>query len=292
MTLVMSITQDIPGMPDSSAQAKREGDLKWEEKSYREGCAYARERAIKRLQEIEEWLFEHHPPSWEVVAFHERTLVTRSGEIRIRRRLYRDEKGEYHFLLDEYLNLPPRQEASPDLHAEIATLTTYVTFEEACEIVKGLTAGVLSKATLHRLLGRTAQAAIEAEERQWRECFEGGKAPPSEEKAVPILYSEADGTWIHLQREEKRHYEMKSAIAYEGWERLSQEEERYRLKGKRFYCHANDAIPFWEGASLEWSRVWDLSRVELVVVGGDGAGWVEERVEERLLPMVMEAGLR
>jgi len=73
---------------------------------------------------------------------------------------------------------------------------------------------------------------------------------------------------------------MKSAIAYEGWERLSQEEERYRLKGKRFYCHANDAIPFWEGASLEWSRVWDLSRIELMVIGGDGAGWVEEGVEE------------
>jgi len=46
--------------------------------------------------------------------------------------------------------------------------------------------------------------------------------------------------------------------------------------GKRFYCHGAEGIPFWEGASLEFARQWDLSRVELVVLGGGGAAWVEE----------------
>ncbi len=44
--------------------------------------------------------------------------------------------------------------------------------------------------------------------------------------------------------------------------------------GKRLYCHSNEALPFWEAASLEFERCWELSG--LVVIGGDGASWIDE----------------
>jgi len=37
-------------------------------------------------------------------------------------------------------------------------------------------------------------------------------------------------------------------------------------------------MPFWEGASLEWSRVWDLSALKEIIIGGDGAKWIDEGV--------------
>ena len=151
---IMSITRQRLDVLDTPAEW--EEDLKWEEESYREGCAYARERAIKRLEEIDEKLFKLRPPSLKVIGFRERTLITGFGEIRIKRRLYRDEKGRYRFLLDEYLNLPPEQAASPDLYEGIVTLTTWVPFEKASD-------GVISKAACHRLLRRAA------EEREWQE---------------------------------------------------------------------------------------------------------------------------
>ena len=75
--------------------------------------------------------------------------------------------------------------------------------------------------------------------------------------------------WIHLQREARKHYEVKSGIAYRGWRRVAG--ERYELVGKRVYVHGDDTIPFWEGASLEWSKQYALDKVKQFVVGGDGA---------------------
>lgn len=89
---------------------------------------------------------------------------------------------------------------------------------------------------------------------------------------------EADGLWVHLQREKQGHYELKNAIVYEGWELIG--DERYELVNKRVYSHSDKSISFWEGLSLMMDRYWDLSSVKLIVIGGDGADWVESGKEE------------
>ena len=45
------------------------------------------------------------------------------------------------------------------------------------------------------------------------------------------------------------------------------------------YYHGDDRLPFWEAASLAWSRIWDFSRIPQVVIGGDGAPWIDEGLE-------------
>jgi len=271
----ISITQE----PLSKKKISRP-DSEWEQDCYQKGCTLARQEAMIRLSEIDKRLFQNYPTGWEIEGFRERTLMTRFGEVTIRRRLYRDEEGGYHFLLDEYLGLLPNQEATPSLQKCLVDLATHVPFRLVSGTLENLTAGVLSVITIYRLVQRTAQAAIEKEREDWQALFEEGKLPPCGERKVPILYSEGDGVWIHLQREEKEHYEIKNAIAYEGWERLSGKEERYRLVNKRVYCQASEEIPFWEGASLEWSKKWDLSYPGQVVIGGDGAAWIDSGIEE------------
>jgi hypothetical protein len=251
----------------------------WEEECYQAGCALARELAQQKLQALEEYLFQCRPPTWGVKGFRERTLMTRFGEVRLSRRLYCDPQGRYHFLLDEHLGWEKAQVATPGLKEAVGALASQVPFRQAAATLDKLTAGVLAPATIHRLVGRVTQGVLAEEEMAWRDCFEEGRGLPPGAQGVPVLFMEADGVWVHLQREPQKHYEVKSSVAYEGWQRPPQGEERYTLVGKRHYSQGNEAIPFWEGASLEFDRQGDLSQVKLVVLGGDGASWIDQGLE-------------
>lgn len=152
-------------------------------------------------------------------------------------------------------------------------MSTQTSFGKVSKTMEKLTAGVLSRSTIHRMLQEVSETAIGVEKQEWEYCFNEGKLPtPGVEKA-PLLYTEADGVNVHLQREgEQKRYELKSAIAYEGWELIG--DERYALVNKRVYSHSNPHIPFWDGASLQWNKHWDMSCVELIVLGGDDANWI------------------
>lgn len=257
-------------------------DADWEAECYQYGCKAAREEAIRRLKAIDDRLFQQRPKSWKVEGSYKRTLVTRFGDLTVRRRLYQDDEGNYHFLLDEYLNWQPYQQASPSLTEALVDSATNSTFRTVSREVEKYSAGVLSASTVHRLLQKVTGDAISAEKDTCKSCFEEGDLPPPGEGKAPVLYVEADGIHVHLQREEQKRYELKNAIAYEGWERLSQEEERYGVVNKRVYCHSadSDSIPFWDGASLQWHQWWDLGYTNLIVLGGDDANWIDKGVDE------------
>ena len=256
---------------------ERDVGADWEEESYREGCAHAREQARGRLEELDGELLERKPASWSVLGFRERTMVTRFGEVVVRRRLYRDERGLGRFGLDEHLGWKPRQQSSPSLTESIVALASEAPFRKT---VSTLTAGVLSTTTVYRLLEGVGERAIREEHSRWESCFERGEDVSEGEERADVLYTEADGVWVHLQGEDRTHYEVKSGVVCRGWRRTG--EDRYELVGKRVYSHSlprtryggSQVIPFWEGASLEWARQYALDRVKMVVVGGDGANWI------------------
>jgi hypothetical protein len=265
---VTSITQSEP-----SCQGEAES---WEDTCYRLGCARARQEAEERLRALEQKLDQQRPREWQVEGWRERTVVTRFGEIRVRRRLYCDPGGVYHFALDEYLGWQEKQVATPGVTESVLRLAAQTPFRQVAQRLERLTAGVISAMTIHRLVQKVGQSALVREEEEWRACFQQGESVGRGQSAAEVLYTEADGVWVHLQREGEKHYEVKSGIAYTGWQRLKQRQERYALVGKRVYCQANPRIPFWEGASMEWAKAYDLSRLRRVVVGGDGANWIGE----------------
>lgn len=256
-----------------SQEQGRDEDRQWEEEIYREICALGRERAQKQLAQMEERLFAQHPAEWRVEGFRRRTLMTRFGEVTLRRRLYRDEAGGYRFLLDEHLGLKKNQLATPGVEQAVVESAALSSFRDVSKAMVTLTAGVLSAASVHRLLRGVAKQALAQEEQVTKACFDEGKLAPSGSRRVKRLFIEGDGTWVRLQREDQEHLELKCAIAYEGWQG---KDENYRLVGKRVYCHGIADVAFWEGASLAWDRHWDLSRVQQVVIGGDGANWIDE----------------
>ena len=274
---------------DSGKQVKMtvelENDQNWEEICYQVGCQVAREIATRWLEAMEERLFQERDKNLDVECTRERIRVTRFGRFDIRRRLYSDSQGDSHFLLDEYLNWLPYKWSTPSLREAIVELSTRTTFRDVSGALENLVAGVLSASTIHRVLQEVSEAAIQEEKKEWEDCFLRGKHPPPGAGKARVLYVEADGLYVHLQREtregkKQKHYELKNAIAYEGWERLSQKEERYRLVNKRVYCHSDSGTPFWDGAGLEWHKHWDLGYTELVILGGDDANWIDKGIDE------------
>ena len=253
-------------------------DEDWEEESYREGCAYAREKAIIKLRALDDELLRCKPNGWTVLGFRDRTMVTRFGDVVVSRRMYRDSGGRTVLALDEYLGWKPRQLASPSITERVVEMATEMPFRKVSETVSALTAGELSSRTTHRLLQSVGEEALAQEHDRWESQFEHGYDMSEGGQRTDILYTEADGVWVHLQREERRHHEVRSAIAYRGWRHLT--EDRYELVDKRVYVHGDDAIPFWEGASLEWAKQYALDEVKLFVVGGDGANWIGRGAQE------------
>ena len=211
----------------------------------------------------------------------------------MRRRLYRAPDGGAHFLLDEHLGWLPGQVATPAFAALVVDWATDLPFRTAARRVGEATAGAVSGSTAWRLLQQVAQR-VTAQEAATHATWARTAAlpPPVGARVVPVLYLEADGVWVKTQREpaHRTGYELKCASMYEGWRRQAgptagHPRPHYRLGAKRVYCHghaqaaARAPIPFWEAVSLALAPTYDLSRIPLVVVGGDGANWLDAALE-------------
>ena len=249
----------------------------WEGDIYRLGCAYARKLARERLEELDRELMLNRPSGLVSIGKRDRTIATAFGDLKVSRRMYRDADGETIFPLDEYLGWKPGQLASPSLAEDAAWLATLMPFRTAAAVMDKLTAGTLSKTTVHRTLQRVGEEALSEERERAEAQFERGEDVCAGSEETDILYVEADGVWVSLQREDKKRHEVKSGIAYSGRRKVGV--NRCELTGKRVYCHASDDVSFWEGASLEWGKQYALDAVKLFVVGGDGANWIRAGVD-------------
>lgn len=248
----------------------------WEKQVFGLVCEQAQGLAKALFEKMDEILMKKREDGLSVVGFRERWVITLFGQVRIRRRLYRDKQGRGHYLLDEMMGLDKRSPLSPGVKNICALLAGYMPFGK-CEALLGmlLPAGV-SHTTVHRQVGKIADPALAQEEKEIVAVFEQGKLPEVlGQRQVPFLFVESDGVSIALQREKERRSELKAGIAYEGWEAIGGQ-GRYRLTNKIAYLGLMDGERFWDGFSLALSKKYDLSSIKHIVVGGDGAHWVRD----------------
>ena len=257
---------------------KLKGDVRgWEGEIYNWACSFAQELAKAVLESVDEQLMEEKDQSLEVECIKQHRVKTAFGDIKIRRRLYRDSKGKTRFLLDEKMGLDKGCHISPKVKEMAVLISSYLPFLKSERILRAILPSGISHTTIHRLVGKLTDPYIRAEEREIKEVFDAGVIPESEGKVVPYLFVEADGTSIALQREEARRGEIKAGIAHEGWEEVGR--DRYKLKEKTVYTGLMSGDRFWEGFSLALAKKYDLSQIGNVIVGGDGAPWVKEGAE-------------
>lgn len=247
----------------------------WEKQVYSLVCEQAQGLATALLEKMDDVLMRRRGEGLWVVGFRERWVITLFGQIRIRRRLYRDKQGKGRYLLDEVMGLAKRSPLSCGVRDLCALLAGYIPFGKCEALLRLVLPAGVSHTTIHRQVGKIADPALAEEEKERAEVYEQGKLPEMGERRVPFLFVESDGVSIALQREKERRTELKVGIAYEGWEPVGRQ-DRYRLKEKTAYLGLTDGERFWEGFSLVLAKKYDLSGIGHVVVGGDGAHWVRD----------------
>jgi hypothetical protein len=213
---------------------KLKGDVMgWEEVVFNWTCSLAQEIAKTLLESVDKELMKEKEQSLKVECLKEHRITTVFGDVRVRRRLYRDNNGDYRFLLDEKMGRDKGCHISPKVKELATFVSSHCPFQRSEEILRAILPSGISHTTIHRLVGKVTDPSLRAEETEIEEVYEDGVIPESEGKVVSHLFVEADGTSIALQREEARRAEVKAGIAYEGWHKVGR--DRYRVKDKTVY---------------------------------------------------------
>jgi hypothetical protein len=205
------------------------------------------------------------------VGKRQRELISLAGRITINRRLYRDQKtGQYVFLLDQHLGLIPHAKLTPSVEKACLSLGTISSFRQSANII-GTFIPTVSHNTIWKCCQAAGKAASEQAANARYEVFEDGVIPEATRRTKE-LHIEADGVYVNLQGSKKRKGELKMVVAYEGKE---QQGKRRALKHRRVAAGLVSGQEVWEEASAHFAHTWDLSALDKVNIGGDGAKWVE-----------------
>ena len=207
---------------------------------------------------------------WRVKGYREREVESLLGPVRIRRRQYWDAlEGRYVFLLDEALGLTKRARVSPGLveAAVVQGLQGPSYRQSQATLARFYGRPVLSHETIRQLVLQTGAWVTRATQRR-PETVQGTRK-------VPILFLEADGLYVPLQREKAPGMEQALVVSHEGWERRSGQD--FLLKERHHYVAA-EGEDFWESVSRQITSRYDLEGT-VVVLNGDRAPWIGRGAE-------------
>ncbi len=218
---------------------------------------------------------------WESIGKRSRTVTSLSGvEIRFARHGYRrtlpDGETVYRYPLDELLGLPHEERFCPLVQHLGVGLAAKMSYREAAGFMQEYQHVPVSHQEIHRWV---QEAGAEREREQQAEVtavFEQGKMPECEGHAADVVAIEADGIWLHLQRERSKATELKLGVMHEGWEAESPARRRFRLVNKTAWAGFLPGQAFWERGAIRFAERYDREHVGRVVINGDGAEWIKE----------------
>jgi hypothetical protein len=214
-------------------------------------------------------------------------VLTRLGDVTYSRTRYEDKAtGEIRYLADEVLGLVRDQRISLSRQKLEAHAVSEMTYRQSRENIKRITGSSRSHEAMRQSVIREAEKIIDYQEKS----FEKTKALEYESDAEnpDIVYAEADGTVIRLQRRKKgkviskkrkkRHSEVKLGIGYTGRENRykSGEGSGKSLTKKFVHVSMKSRNKFMEEFSLMAERRLNLSGAKKILFGGDGDVWIKK----------------
>lgn len=183
-----------------------------------------------------------------------RRMMTKIGEVTLRRRLYYDKTlQKYFFAVDELLDIERRSRIDTELKQELIANATLTSYGKASEIA----GHKVSRQTVHNIVKKLPQERV--------------KVQAQGHKAVNAIYIEADEDHIHLNN--GRPAEVKLVYVHEGARQVCR--GRTELVNPKYFTSVSkrdDEI---------WSEVFDYvcsqykaSKAE-IHISGDGAQWIK-----------------
>ncbi len=207
---------------------------------------------------------------FEVKDTRSASVPTLFGDVTFKRRYYEDvETKDYVHL--EVLGVKAGQ-ASPCL-ATAAVIQavidpSYRAARESLEQSCGYQ--IISHETIRQLIIRMGKQ-IEQEEAE--KCRK-----PEGKRRVPVIFIEADGYWVPMQKHVKNKREIRMMVSHERWQKKTPGSNEYELINKTHYL-ALDSQDFWENASRYLYSHYEIDEETMVVINGDRPRWIRQGTE-------------
>jgi hypothetical protein len=91
------------------------------------------------------------------------------------------------------------------------------------------------------------------------------------------LFLDADGIIVNQQRSKNKKAEVRLLTGYDG--KQITRTGRCALKHRYSVAATRDADSFWEESNAHLANQWNISKIERVELGGDGADWIKQGSE-------------
>ncbi len=223
-------------------------------------------QVVKEQKQVENWKVERND---------EKGLQFIFGNVRFKRTLMYDDKGNPRHPLDEWLGLRKSQRQSPLVELKVAELASKSDYRETARILKEWTAVDLSHTTVGAIVRRVGEAQAEADKAMVLE-LEGSAVLPKGKKELDFLYTEADGVYVR-DLKKKKHIEVSHAIMYEGWDKNG---KRVSLKNPKVIMTTKSADEFWKEVQTIGAHEYSLENTQVVSNSDGGANYSAERFQE------------
>jgi len=223
VTVTLTLDFDIP-----------DGDVtvKCIEDAVAKGQSEFRDMAWQEVvTKVESTAMEQYPPGkLRVKAWEERTLLTRSGPVKIRRRRFECAADDGSFLLfDRRVGLFRHQRTTVEAQEKMAEMSSEVSYGKSARFWGRAWESRVSAMTVWRSTQRIGRQLRERQAGWRRDVFEYGDLPGWERDAPAFVGIEADSTYLSAWRGRGKGCEVYIGMSYTGKEKRG---ERRMFTGK------------------------------------------------------------
>jgi hypothetical protein len=205
-----------------------------------------------------------------------KTFLTRFGDVTFCRTRFLEKTGKARYLLDEALSTIKNQRISlcrAKMECLLASLSSY---REVVGQTKLLLGHTRSHESIRKNVLSEAKLIIEHEKKRLQQ-LENLDIPVKE--AADVAYTEADATYIKLQKPEKdKKLEIKIGIGYRGKENRYHSGNSQRLKEK--FVYTGTGKDFMYNFSLKAEEELCLSQSVKHYFGADGDRWITTGIRD------------
>jgi hypothetical protein len=98
-------------------------------------------------------------------------------------------------------------------------------------------------------------------------------------RRAKVLFMEADGVWMHLQRSGKRSIEERMLTVHEGWAPRQGNPSEFSLQNSSMWSSHEQGEDWWDTSSRWVYGKYDIDDDTIIVLGGDRAGWIRQGIQ-------------
>jgi hypothetical protein len=240
--------------------------------------------ALRReLLAFDDLLAQDIPVGWRLKEYRRRTVITLAGKITYLRRIYIEECGISHALLDEALGIRTRKRLAPDAFVWLVKTAAEMSFRKTARMFFELTGAKVSRWLVWECVQEEGRLILEDIYEQQKH-FDKQEIDSSSAQKISqdTLFLEYDGIHIHEQKasrsplkrrriyEHNRHrrsFELKGAVVYAG------KDSKGRRVGLTHFISNAAPVYFWPLLSSHIASVYEPQDIDCIYVSSDGAGW-------------------